>query len=72
MRQTEVTVKVKLESDAELYAKLAEDYRLLAEKIRASGDSETTQAFFKFSETFEEFLKALAFKLDSSSTGAPD
>ncbi|MEO2083648.1 MAG: hypothetical protein ABGX12_06460 [Desulfurobacteriaceae bacterium] len=72
MRQTEVTVNVKLEPDAELYEKLVRDYNKLAEKVEASKNSEAIQALFKFSETFKEFLKALSVKLDNSTTTATD
>ncbi len=72
MRQTEVTVNVKLEPDAELYEKLVRDYNKLAEKVEASENLEAIQALFKFSKTFKEFLKALSVKLDNSTTTATD
>ncbi len=70
MRQAEVTVRVNLEADADLYEKLVRDYNKLAEKVEASENSEAIQSLFKFSKTFKQFLQTISVKLDGNSTTA--
>ena len=68
MRQTEeITVKVQLTTNEQAFNELADAYSELAQKVRSEGSRELLEAFFKFSQSFEGFLKTLSLKLDDSS-----